>query len=126
MQWLDGPVHGRRRQGDGGREAFWPEWRRKGSVEDMISDWQLAIDAVQAIEGAARRITCPVLFIQQLEDELFDREQCLALFDAIASNDKRLHGNPGLHAEVPQEELWFSIEFLERHLDPRQGETAPE
>ena len=52
----------------------------------------------------------------QLEDELFDREGYLTLFDAFASEDKRLHANPGLHPEVPAEEIAFVVEFLTSHL----------
>ena len=172
---IDGPVHGRRQQGPGGREAFWPEWERPGTVEDMVADWQAALDAVQALpevgEGpvgywglsmgtvygaplvaaepritaavlglmgiagpehyrptvatAARRISCPVLFIMQLEDELFTRAQCLELFDALGTENKRLHANPGLHPAVPLEELRHSREFLAAHLggqpEPREA-----
>ena len=70
----------------------------------------------QKIRHAADHITCPVFYIQQLEDELFPRERCLALFGRIASTDKRLHANPGSHAAVPVEELDFSESFLARYL----------
>lgn len=163
---IDGPVHGRRQVGPGGREAFWPEWKREGTEADMVADWQATLDAVQAlpevgagpvgyyglsmgtiygaplvaaeprikaavlglmgisgpdhyrpkVEAAARAITCPVFFLWQLEDELFPREECLALFDALASNDKRLHANPGLHPAVPMEEIRLAREFLHRYL----------
>ena len=163
---IDGPVHGRRKVGDGAREAFWPEWKREGTVEDMNADWLRALDFAQAqpevgtgpvgywglsmgtiygapfvagddrvraavlglmgitgpghyrplITDAARQIEMPVLFLMQLEDELFSREECLALFDELASPDKRLHANPGLHPEVPIEELGHSIDFLVANL----------
>jgi dienelactone hydrolase len=160
---IDGPVHGRRQVGPGGREAFWPEKRRVGSTEEMVRDWRLALRLISdlpevgagpvgywglsmgtiygapfvaeeprisvavlglmglisepphykpIIERAAASITCPVFFIWQLEDELFTREECLALFDALASDDKRLHANPGLHPSVPFEEVDFSVAFL--------------
>jgi dienelactone hydrolase len=160
---IDGPVHGRRQVGPGGREAFWPEKRRVGSTEEMVRDWRLALRMISdlpevgagpvgywglsmgtiygapfvaeeprisvavlglmglisepphykpIIERAAASITCPVFFIWQLEDELFTREECLALFDALASDDKRLHANPGLHPSVPFEEVDFSVAFL--------------
>ena len=64
----------------------------------------------------AGRIDCPVLFLMQLEDELFPRDGYLALFDALASDDKRLHANPGLHPQVPAEEIAFAFDFLRRHL----------
>jgi len=164
---IDGPVHGRRKIGDGARGAFAVEWRRDGCVDDMLGDWRAALDVVQRLsevgEGvvgywglsmgtifgaplvaaeprirvavlglmgllgptesyrqrirvAADAITCPVLFLMQLHDELFTREQYLGLFDRLASKDKRLHANPGLHPEVPAEELDFSACFLERYL----------
>ena len=34
----------------------------------------------------------------------------------MTSGDKRIHANPGLHPEVPVEELDFSTEFLTRYL----------
>ena len=169
---IDGPVHGRRQQSKGGREAFWPEWERAGTVDDMVADWRAVLDALQAqadigtgpvgywglsmgtiygaplvgaeprivaavlglmglsgpahyrpiVAAAASAIRCPVLFIMQLEDELFAREDCLALFDAIGSEDKRLHANAGLHPAVPLEELRHSREFLSRYL---RGDSEP-
>ena len=80
---------------------------------------------VPTIEAAANAITCPVLFLMQLEDELFNREQYLALFDALATTDKRLHANPGLHPQVPVEELHHSIDFLLRHLRGEATDFSP-
>ena len=64
----------------------------------------------------ARRVTCPVTFLQQWDDSLLPRKEVLDLFDAIGSLDKRLHVHPGDHAAVPVEELEFSLGFLARHL----------
>lgn len=66
--------------------------------------------------AAAQQVTHPVLFLMQLEDELFPRDGYLALFDALATDNKRLHANPGLHPEVPAEEIAHSFEFLHAHL----------
>lgn len=165
---IDGPVHGRRQSGPGGRDSFWPEWAREGTVEDMNADWIAALDWAQtqpevgagpvgywglsmgtiygapfvaadprivvtvlglmgisgpdhylpSIRSAAEAITIPTLFLMQLEDELFGREPCLELFDAIAATDKQLHANPGLHPEVPVRELVHSVEFLMQGLRP--------
>ena len=41
---IDGPIHGRRTVGDGARGAFSEEWKRPGTVNDMIADWKLVID----------------------------------------------------------------------------------
>ena len=170
---IDGPVHGRRQRGPGGREAFAEEWRRDGTEADMVEDWRAALDAIlpEAGDGpvgywglsmgtvygaplvaaeprievavlglmgfigpasfqavlteAAGRIACPILFVQQLEDEIVPRDAALALFDALASGDKRLHANPGLHPQVPVEEIDAGLAFLAHYLTggalPRQA-----
>ncbi len=169
---IDGPVHGLRQVGPGGREAFAGEMRRAGFIDEMVRDWHTALEHVRAetglgagplgyfglsmgtmfgipllasgvafsaaviglcgAGGAARHIGArlledagaiahPVLFLMQLEDELFDREGYLALFDAIAAGDKRLHANPGLHPEVPAEEVDHAFDFLAQRLT----ETVP-
>ena len=87
---------------------------------------QVAVFGLMALVGdpperfaeLAGRITVPILYLLQLEDELFTREGCLALFDAFASTDKRLHANPGAHSAVPVEEIEASEAFLARHLVP--------
>jgi pimeloyl-ACP methyl ester carboxylesterase len=164
---IDGPVHGLRQVGVGGRAALRDEMQRPTAVDDMVADWQCAIERLQAVDGVGRGIAyfglsmgsmfgipllaarsdvrvatlgllgtsgaaaalrarllrdaagiaCPVLFLMQLEDELFPRDGYLQLFDAIASHDKRLHANPGLHPEIPQEEIDFAFEFMAARLD---------
>ena len=158
---IDGPVHGMRQVGPGGRAAFGDEMRREGFVDDMVADWHAALDAAKGevavgeiryfglsmgsifgvpllatlpevtaavlgllgttgavaplaerLAGDAAQICCRLLFLMQLEDELFPRDGCLALFDAFASDDKRLHANPGLHPEVPAEEIDCAFNML--------------
>lgn len=70
-------------------------------------------DRLAADAGA---IGCPVLFVQQWDDSLIPRSDAFALFDAIGSPDKRLHANPGQHAEVPPDEFAATAAFLARHL----------
>lgn len=168
---LDGPVHGLRQVGPGGRVALGEEMRRPEFVDDMVSDWLTALAvlsdekdlgqgplgyfglsmgtifglpllAAAAAEGMkfnaatlglagttgavsfiserlltdARAITHPVAFLMQLEDELFPRDGYLQLFDALACTDKRLHANPGLHPEIPAEEIDFSFSFLSARM----------
>ena len=72
------------------------------------------------ILAAAEKINCPVFFLMQLEDELFSREGYLKVFDAFASEDKRIHANPGLHPEIPGEEIDFAFEFLLDHIYGRR------
>ena len=169
---LDGPVHGLRQVGPGGREALSQAFTRPELTDEMVSDWLLALAAVResidlsenplayfglsmgtifgipvlaaaaaqdiqfrasvlglaGTSGAvgflgerlakdAAAISHPVLFLMQLEDELFDRQGYLALFDAIGSSDKRLHANPGLHPEIPSEEVDASFDFLAARLN---------
>jgi dienelactone hydrolase len=66
---------------------------------------------------AAPSITCPVLFLAQLDDELVRTDAAIELFRAIGSSDKRLHANPGLHSAVPVEELDASESILAKHLN---------
>lgn len=65
---------------------------------------------------AAARITCPVLFLVQTDDELVPVDKAMAMFGSIGSKDKRLHAHPGPHSAVPLEEVEASETFLARHL----------
>ncbi|GII82333.1 hypothetical protein Ssi03_03230 [Sphaerisporangium siamense] len=65
---------------------------------------------------AAARITVPVEFLLQWDDERVPRAAGLALFDAFASKEKTLHANPGEHGEVPAFELDSTLRFFARHL----------
>ena len=72
----------------------------------------------ERMELDAKTITCPVLFVQQWDDQMMPRQSVFDLFDALGTIDKRLHAHPGEHSAVPPEELRFSVEFLVRHLAP--------
>ncbi|HEY7047651.1 MAG TPA: hypothetical protein VH373_10545, partial [Jatrophihabitantaceae bacterium] len=65
---------------------------------------------------AARRITVPVEFYLQWDDEHIPREGGLALFDAFASTEKSLHVNAGKHMEMPRFEAASAVRFFQRHL----------
>jgi dienelactone hydrolase len=64
----------------------------------------------------APNVTCPVLFLVQWDDEIFDRDGAFALFDALGSKDKRLHAHPGVHGAVPLEAADATREFLAARL----------
>lgn len=64
----------------------------------------------------AAEVRCPVLFLQQWDDELIPRDSSSELFAALATADKQLHANPGLHSAVPREEFLNTQVFLARHL----------
>lgn len=70
----------------------------------------------ERIAKDAAAITCPVMFLQQWDDELFSRDVVLALFDAIGTPDKRLHVHPGGHAFVPLEAYEASEAFIASRL----------
>jgi dienelactone hydrolase len=65
---------------------------------------------------AAARVTVPLLFLQQWDDELFPRADGLNLFDLLGSPAKTLHANPGGHLDVPRAELDAAVRFLAGQL----------
>ncbi|MEV1178359.1 alpha/beta hydrolase, partial [Nonomuraea sp. NPDC049784] len=69
-----------------------------------------------ALAETAARITVPVQFLVQWDDELVPRAQSLALFDAFGSAEKTLHANPGKHGDLPRFETDSSLRFFARHL----------
>jgi dienelactone hydrolase len=71
---------------------------------------------VERIAADAPKIRCPVLFLVQREDELFPVESALALFDALGTEDKRLHLYPGRHGALPGEAIDDSEAFVAAHL----------
>lgn len=70
----------------------------------------------RALAEAAARVTVPVEFVLQWDDEIVPRGSALALFDAFGSREKSLHANPGPHAGVPRFEVESSERFFARHL----------
>ncbi|MFH8611597.1 dienelactone hydrolase family protein [Streptomyces sp. NPDC018029] len=70
----------------------------------------------QAQREEARRVTVPLLFLLQWDDEGNPRQRALDLFDAFGSKEKTLHANLGGHTGTP----WFEAEdgnrFFDRHL----------
>lgn len=89
-----------------------------GSVLGLLS-YSDKFPHMDEVKTGAENITSPVRFLMQLEDELMPRDGYLALFDLLASNDKSLHANPGLHPDVPQEEVDASFEFLVSCIEGR-------
>ncbi|HEX3588148.1 MAG TPA: alpha/beta hydrolase [Pseudonocardiaceae bacterium] len=73
------------------------------------------------IRADARRLTCPVLFLVNWDDQLVPVAQAGELFDLIGSTDKRLHAYPGGHGQLPQEAITASEEFLTVRLEGAPG-----
>ena len=60
----------------------------------------------------APRLACPTLFLMQWDDELFERESVLGLYELLGAEDKRLYANPGGHAETPDHVRDAGREFV--------------
>jgi dienelactone hydrolase len=86
------------------------------AAEPRVRAAVLGLGGALASAEAARRITVPVEFLVQWDDERVPREQGLALFDALGSTEKTLHANPGGHGEIPRFELDSTVRFFARHL----------
>jgi dienelactone hydrolase len=80
----------------------------------------------QRIAEAADAVRCPVLFLVQRDDELFPWESAVALFDRLATADKRLHAHLGPHGALPDEAFDSSERFLATHLLPAGHRRAPD
>jgi dienelactone hydrolase len=86
------------------------------AAESRVRAAVLGLGGAAASAETAARITVPVEFLVQWDDERVPRAQSLALFDAFASAEKTLHANPGKHGEVPPFELDSAVRFFARHL----------
>jgi dienelactone hydrolase len=86
------------------------------AAEPRIRAAVLGLGGAEVSAEAAARITVPVEFLMQCDDERVPRTQSLALFDALASAEKTLHANPGRHGEVPAFEMDSTLRFFARHL----------
>jgi dienelactone hydrolase len=86
------------------------------AAEPRVRAAVLGLNGAETSAEDAARITVPVEFLVQWDDERVPRAASLALFDAFASAEKTLHANPGNHGEVPMSELDSSLRFFTRHL----------
>ena len=86
------------------------------AAEPRVRAAVLGLSGALALAEAAARITVPVEFLVQWDDEQVPRAQSLALFDAFASAEKTLHANPGMHMEVPRFEVPSTLRFFAGHL----------
>ncbi|MES2072629.1 MAG: alpha/beta fold hydrolase [Pseudomonadota bacterium] len=98
------------------------EPRIKAAVFGLVG-WH---EEAPQLAEAATKLTAPVEFLVQWDDELVPRSAAMALFDAIGSAEKTLHanrtpqansgGHPGGHGVVPLFERSGWIQFFIRHL----------
>jgi len=86
------------------------------AAEPRITAAVLGLIGSSWLTDIAARITIPVEFVLQWDDEGHPRDAAMKLFDALGSAEKTLHANPGAHREVPSFEIGSSIRFFVRHL----------
>jgi cephalosporin-C deacetylase-like acetyl esterase len=86
------------------------------AAEPRIRAAVLGLLGAHGLAEDAARITVPVRFLVQWDDQMVAREESLALFDALASTQKTLHANPGKHGDVPSFEVDSSLRFFAQHL----------
>jgi dienelactone hydrolase len=115
-------LDGLQDEGIGGPVGFWGMSQGScigvplAAAEPRITAAVFGLVGWETLGDAAARISIPLEFWLQWDDELVPRESGLALFDAFASRDKTLHAHPGRHAEVPAAEQESSERFLAGHL----------
>ncbi len=101
-------YYGLSQAGEMGIRLIAAEPRITAAVLGLIgSDW---------LTDTAARITIPVEFVLQWDDEGNPRDSVMKLFAALGSAEKTLHANPGSHFRVPSFEIDSSIRFFVRHL----------
>jgi dienelactone hydrolase len=86
------------------------------AAESRVQAAVLGLGGGEVSAAAAARITVPVEFLVQWDDERVPRTQSLALFEAFASAEKTLHANLGKHDEIPAFEIDSTLRFFARHL----------
>jgi len=86
------------------------------AAEPRVRAAVLGLGGAEVSAEAAARITVPVEFLVQWDDERVPRPQSLTLFDALLSAEKTMHANPGKHGEIPAFEIDSTLRFFARHL----------
>ncbi|MFE2109499.1 dienelactone hydrolase family protein [Kitasatospora sp. NPDC059463] len=86
------------------------------AAEPRVRAAVLGLGGALASAEEAARITVPVEFLLQWDDERVPRATGLALFEAFGSAEKTLHANPGRHGDLPAFEADSALRFLARHL----------
>jgi dienelactone hydrolase len=86
------------------------------AAESRVCAAVLGLGGAEVSAETAARITVPVEFLVQWDDERVSRTQSLTLFDALSSAEKTLHANPGRHGDLPSFETDSSLRFFARHL----------
>ena len=84
---------------------------RGSSIDRSGIEGRLAADAP--------RVTCPLMYHVQWDDERFDRDSAFELYGMLGATDKRLQSTPGLHAGASLEaQATLRLFLAERLLAP--------
>jgi pimeloyl-ACP methyl ester carboxylesterase len=108
--------------GAGGPVGYWGVSMGSGigiplaAAEPRITAAVFGLAGQDTLAETAARVTIPVEFLLQWDDELVARDSGLALFGAFGSREKTLHANPGGHGGAPAFEVESSERFFTRHL----------
>jgi hypothetical protein len=86
------------------------------AAESRVRAALLGCGSALASAADAARITVPVQYLAQWDDEFITREQSLDLYNAFGSAEKTLHVNPGAHGAIPAHEIDAAAAFFRRHL----------
>jgi dienelactone hydrolase len=96
------------------------------AAEPRITAAVLGLVGSEWLIDTAARITIPIEFVLQWDDEGNPRDSVMKLFDALGSAEKTLHANPGSHFHVPSFEIDSSLRFFARHLGAPAPRAAPD
>ena len=72
----------------------------------------------------APRVTCPLMYHVQWDDERFERESAFELYGMLSSTDKRLQSTPGLHAGTSAEASATLRSFLAARIEALHAGAA--
>ena len=65
--------------------------------------------------ASAKKLTIPLLFVFQANDELMTLDSGIELWKAFGSKEKTMHLNPGGHVQTPSFERQAAEDFFRRH-----------
>ena len=88
--------------------------RIKVAVLGLMGTWGPNKDD---LTQAAPKLSIPLRFLVQWDDEVVPRDRCLELFGALGTTKKTMHVNPGLHAAVPAFEMYEAGAYLANQLN---------
>ncbi|HEY9279540.1 MAG TPA: alpha/beta hydrolase [Eoetvoesiella sp.] len=84
----------------------------------VLGKWSADYINSKHLLAEAPAVSCNTLFVQHWDDEIFDRNGTLAIFDAIGTTQKQLHVYTGGHFGRSAVELEACIAHFSRCLKP--------